>query len=128
LKFLLDTHVLLWAAAEPAKLRLVTRDLLNNAAHQPVFSVASLWEIGIKAALGQADFSVDPRVLRRGLVDNGYEELEIRAIHVLTVDLLPPFHRDPFDRILIAQARVEGMTLITADPVVSSYPVRTHQA
>ena len=119
---LLDTHVLLWAAAQPTKLTRSTRDLLKNTKNTLLFSAASIWEITIKHSLNRADFTVEPRVLRRALVDNGYEELAITSAHAVAVDQLPPLHRDPFDRMLIAQATVEGATLITADATVAKFP------
>jgi PIN domain nuclease of toxin-antitoxin system len=92
-----------------------------------VFSVASLWEVAIKRSLGREDFRVDPRLLRRGLIDNGYEELPILGQHAVAVDGLPSLHKDPFDRLLIAQSLIEGITLLTMDPQVARYPapVRT---
>jgi PIN domain nuclease of toxin-antitoxin system len=81
-----------------------------------------LWEVVIKRGLGREDFKVDPRLLRRGLLDNGYSELPIGSEHVVAIDTLPPLHKDPFDRVLIAQALVEGITLLTRDPVVARYP------
>ena len=84
--------------------------------------VASLWEVAIKSGLGRTDFDVDPRLLRRGLLENGYVELDVTGAHAAAVDLLPPIHKDPFDRILIAQARIEGIMLLTADEVVARYP------
>jgi len=87
-----------------------------------LFSAASLWEIAIKRSLGRADFQVDARVLRRGLFDNGYEELPITSEHAVFIDSLPDLHKDPFDRILVAQATVEGITLLTADAVLAQYP------
>ena len=119
---LLDTHVLLWAAAQPTKMTRSTRDLLKNTKNTLLFSAASIWEITIKHSLNRADFTVEPRVLRRALLDNGYEELAITSAHAVAVDQLPPLHRDPFDRMLIAQATVEGATLITADATVAKYP------
>ena len=122
MKLLLDTHVLLWAAGEPERLSPGTRTLIEAVEHELVFSAASMWEIAIKRSLGRADFVVDPRLLRRGLLDNGYTELPITSEHALAVDALPPIHRDPFDRILVAQATVAGMLLVTADPAVLRYP------
>ena len=87
-----------------------------------VFSAASLWEVAIKNGLGREEFSVDPRLLHRGLLENGYVELPVTGAHAAAVDLLPPIHMDPFDRILIAQAQIEGITLLTADEVVTRYP------
>jgi PIN domain nuclease of toxin-antitoxin system len=80
-----------------------------------------LWEITIKNSLGRDDFRVDPRLLRRALLDNGYSELAVTSEHAVNVDALPPLHKDPFDRLLITQARVEGITLLTADSQVASY-------
>ncbi len=122
MKLLLDTHVLLWAAGEPARLPASARRLINDADNEPLFSVASLWEIAIKRGLGRKDFQVDARLLRRGLVDNGYGELPIMSEHVVAVEDLPAIHKDPFDRLLVAQATVEGITLLTLDLVVARYP------
>jgi PIN domain nuclease of toxin-antitoxin system len=72
--------------------------------------------------LGREDFKVDPRLLRRGLLDNDYRELPILSEHAIAIDALPPIHKDPFDRMLIAQATVEGITLLTADVQLSKYP------
>jgi PIN domain nuclease of toxin-antitoxin system len=83
---------------------------------------ASLWEVAIKRGLGRSDFRVDPRVLRRGLLDNGYDELPITGEHAVALDGLPPIHKDPFHRMLIVQSMVEGITLLTADPLIAQYP------
>ncbi len=122
MKLLLDTHLLLWAAGQPDRLSQVARDLLEEPQNELVFSAASLWEISIKRSLGRADFQVDARLLRRGLLENGYSELEIRGDHAVAVDGLPSIHKDPFDRILVAQSMVEGILLLTADPQVARYP------
>ena len=122
MNLLLDTHVLLWAAGVPERLPVTARALIEHRDTELFFSAASLWEVAIKSGLGRADFRVDPRVLRRGLLENGYAELPVTGAHAVAVDLLPPIHRDPFDRLLVAQARVEGFTLLTADEVVSRYP------
>lgn len=122
MKLLLDTHVLLWAAGSPAQLPPAARALLEDPNNELVFSAASLWEIAIKRGLGRADFQVDARVLRRGLLDNGYLELSITSEHAVFIDSLPAIHKDPFDRILIAQATVEGITLITSDALIARYP------
>ncbi len=119
---LLDTHVLLWAAGLPDRLPSEARELIENPATDLAYSAASLWEVAIKTGLGRADFDVDPRILRRALLDNGYTELAVTGAHAVEVDLLPPIHKDPFDRILVAQARVEGMTLLTADQRLGDYP------
>jgi PIN domain nuclease of toxin-antitoxin system len=122
MKFLLDTHVLLWAAGEPARLSAPARRLLNDANNELIFSPASLWEVGIKRGLGRKDLNVDARLLRRGLLDNGYEELPILSEHLVEIESLPAIHKDPFDRLLVAQATVEGITLLTLDSVVARYP------
>ena len=122
MNLLLDTHLLLWAAGAPDRLPAVARDLIEDPGNILIFSVASLWEIAIKRGLGRDDFRVDPRLLRRGLIDNGYAELAITSEHVVTVDSLPPLHRDPFDRLLIAQATAEGVTLLTSDEALAAYP------
>jgi PIN domain nuclease of toxin-antitoxin system len=121
-KLLLDTHLLLWTAEGSRRLSRVARTLINDPDNEVVFSVASLWEIAIKRSLGRDDFQLDPRLLRRGLLDNGYVELPITSEHALATDSLPSIHKDPFDRILIAQAIVEGITLLTVDPLVKRYP------
>jgi PIN domain nuclease of toxin-antitoxin system len=122
LKLLLDTHLLLWAASAPERLPAGARALLEDAANELLFSAASLWEVTIKAGLGRDDFRVDARVLRRGLLDNGYTELPISSAHAVAVAGLPNLHRDPFDRLLVAQAGVEGITLLTSDEAVAGYP------
>ena len=122
MKWLLDTHLLLWAAGQPERLSTEARALIEAPESELLFSAASLWEITIKRALGREDFQVDGRVLRRGLLDNGYLELPITSRHALAVELLPPIHKDPFDRLLLAQASVEGIVLLTADPILARYP------
>jgi PIN domain nuclease of toxin-antitoxin system len=119
---LLDTHVLLWAAAEPSKLSPRATELIGNEENRLFFSAASLWEVVIKNGLGRPDFRVDPHLLRRGLVDNGYSELPIASQHTLAVSHLPDIHKDPFDRILVAQAETEGFLLLTSDELVARYP------
>ena len=119
---LLDTHVLLWAAAEPHKLSPEATALINERSNRLYFSAASVWEIDIKNRLGRSDFHVDPHLLRRGLVDNGYIELAISSQHTLAVSHLPDIHKDPFDRILVAQAETEGFLLLTSDELVGRYP------
>jgi len=126
MKLLLDSHLLLWAAGSPERLPVAARSLLENPDNELMFSAASLWEIAIKRGLGRNDFQVDARVLRRGLLDNGYSELPVTSEHAVAIDALPPIHRDPFDRILITQAQLEGITLVTADATVAQYagPIR----
>ena len=122
MKLLLDTHILLWAAGEPDRLSSDARSLIGNQENELLFSAASLWEVSIKRGLGRADFKTDTRLLRRGLLDHGYTELPIISDHVVALDSLPPIHKDPFDRILVAQAIVEGVTLLTADSLLTRYP------
>ena len=122
MKLLLDTHILLWAAGHPDRLPAKAHALLADQENDLVFSAASLWEISIKSGLGRADFSVDGSALRRGLLEHGYTELAVNGVHALTVQRLPPIHKDPFDRILVAQATTEALTLVTADPSVAQYP------
>ena len=122
MKLLLDTQLLLWAAGQPHRLSAAARKLLLDPEQQLLFSAVSLWEIAIKSGLGRDDFVVEPRVLRRSLLDNGYTELPITGDHAVSVEVLPEIHRDPFDRLLVAQALCEGVTLVTADPTVAKYP------
>ena len=122
MKLLLDTHLLLWAAAQPERLPEVARVLLEAPENELVFSVASIWEVAIKSALGRDDFTVDAAVLRRGLIENGYLELPVAGEHAVAVSTLPLLHRDPFDRLLVAQAQIEGIMLLTVDPLVAAYP------
>jgi PIN domain nuclease of toxin-antitoxin system len=121
-KLLLDTHLLLWAAGNPKRLPKAARVLIEDRENELLFSAASLWEIAIKRSLGRQDFQVDARLMRRGLLDNGYSELPITSEHAVNVDHLPPTHKDPFDRVLVAQAIVEGITLLTNDHRLAGYP------
>ena len=119
---LLDTHVLLWAAGTPDRLSSQAVNLLQDPENHLLFSAASIWEITIKQGLGCSDFRVEPEVLRRALVENGYSELAITSTHVMAVAHLPGIHKDPFDRVLVAQAVTEGILLLTVDDVVAKYP------
>lgn len=121
-----DTHLLLWAAFDPDRLSPSAVETLSDVDNALHFSPVSLWEVVIKNALDHPDFSVDPPLLRRGLLENGYAELPISSRHVLAVAHLPPVHRDPFDRLLVAQAGSEGFVLLTADDALAGYgdPVR----
>ncbi len=122
MKLLLDTHLVLWAAGEPRRLSRQARLLIDNTDNELLFSAASLWEVAIKRGLRREDFTVDARLLRRGLLDNGYGELPINSQHAVALESLPPIHKDPFDRILVAQAVIEGITLLTTDSRVARYP------
>ena len=120
MNLLLDTHLLLWAAA--GKLPKDAAKYINDRANTLFFSTASIWEIVIKSGLGRSDFVVDPSALYMGLTYAGYKELEIAGRHTLLVSTLPPLHKDPFDRLLIAQAAFEGMSLLTCDELIAQYP------
>ena len=122
MNLLLDTHVLLWAAGTLERLPDEARGLIEDPEAKPFFSVVSLWEVAIKNGLGRTGFNVDPRLLRRGLLENDYTELDVTGAHAVAVDLLPPIHKDPFDRLLVAQASIEELTLLTADKTVARYP------
>ena len=126
MRFLLDTQLALWMYFEQERLSAQARSILENRQNLLAFSTASLWEIAIKRGRGRKGFQFDPRVLRRAMLDDGYEELPVLGQHAVEVDALLPIHKDPFDRILIAQAMVEGITLLTADPVIAQYsgPIR----
>jgi len=119
MKVLLDTHILLWAAANTLPKKAVS--YFSDKENTLLFSSASIWEIIIKKGLNRPDFRVDPSALYRGLLDNGYTEISITSRHVLLVADLPSLHKDPFDRILLAQARAEGAMLLSSDSVLSQY-------
>lgn len=111
--YLLDTHILIWLAAKPEKLNKDVENIITNYNNEIYFSVANIWEIAIKKALKKIE--IDPEILRKGLFENGFKELAVKSEHVLNTLKLPNMHQDPFDRILVSQARVENHTLITAD-------------
>jgi PIN domain nuclease of toxin-antitoxin system len=121
-KLLLDTHLLLWAVGSPDLLSASARSIIRDSRHQPVFSVVSIWEVAIKTSRGHLDFDVSPILLRETLLESGYEEMDVTGKHALAVAGLPPIHKDPFDRLLIAQAMVEEITLLTVDATVARYP------
>lgn len=126
MKLLLDTHLLLWTTAKSHMLSQEAAKLIADPGNEIAFSVVGLWEIAIKNALGRSDFLVDLRRLRGRLLESGYRELSILAEHAIALEILPPRHKDPFDRLLIAKAMVESMTLLTSDTTLASYggPVR----
>ena len=121
MKLLLDTHLLRWVAGEPKKLGLKARRLIADTDNELIFSAASIWEVAIKRTLGRADFQVDTRLFRRGLLDHGYAELPVFSAHAVAIEALPPIHKDPFDRLLVAQSQVEGIVLLTGDATVAQY-------
>lgn len=122
MNLLLDTHLLLWAAGSPERLSVEAQALIEDPENRLFFSAASIWEVTIKNGLGKPAFQIDPHLFRRGLVENDYEELPIISSHTLAISHLPPIHRDPFDRILVAQAEYEGILLLTSDEMVARYP------
>jgi len=121
LRFLLDTHLLLWFAEGSSQLPPEMRTLIEDPASEPMFSAASMWEVAIKHALKRDDFAVDARLIHRGLLSSDFDELDVTSAHAVGVQDLPPVHRDPFDRLLIAQARHEGVILFTADRQLATY-------
>ena len=117
-----DTHLLVWAAEQDKRLPQDANVILNDPSNEIFFSVASLWEISIKTRLGRSDFQINPFALASGLLAEGYIELPITRSHALAVFNLPSLHKDPFDRLLIAQAIEENLTLLTVDAKVAQYP------
>lgn len=122
MNILLDTHLVIWAVTTPSRLSNDTKALMGKRSNRLVFSPANLWEVAIKRRPARPDFTVEPHLLKRGLLDSGYEELPITSEHGIVAGGLPPIHRDPFDRMLVAQATVEGMLLLTSDDLVARYP------
>jgi PIN domain nuclease of toxin-antitoxin system len=121
-KLLLDTHILIWAVSDSARLPIAAHGLIGDRQNQPVFSIVSLWEIAIKNRLGRPDFRNDVKLIRRSLVDKGYMELSVTGAHTEIIDTLPPIHKDPFDRMLVAQAIADEILLLTSDPMIAKYP------
>ena len=122
MQLLLDTQLLLWAASAPERLDPALLQMLEDPMNTPVFSVVSLWELVIKRSLNLPDFQVEPSLLRQAFLEVGWRELSVEAHHALAVGQLPALHRDPFDRLLLAQAQFEGLLLITADQQLARYP------
>ena len=122
MRLLLDTHILLWGAIEPERLSEGALALLESDGAELIFSAVSIWEIAIQAGQNRDGFRIDPMVLRRALVENGYLELPLTGLHCVGLVALPAIHKDPFDRMLVAQASVEGITLVTSDATVARYP------
>lgn len=121
MRILLDTHILLWALAEPKKLSKATRARLENPDSDILFSAASIWEIAIKSSLGRVSFSVRPEEIAAAAIDSGFRELPVRADAAALVATLPPHHLDPFDRILLAQAMSEPAHFCTVDKALAAY-------
>lgn len=123
MRVLTDTHILLWALLLPARLDAACREVLESPEHRVYFSAVNIWEIAIKRALDRPDFDVEPEVIHHAALETGFHELPVSALHAAAVRHLPAHHRDPFDRLLIAQARTEPLLLMTDDPLISRYPV-----
>ncbi len=121
MRILLDTHILIWALIEPNRLPPIIRSKLEDPSHEVIFSVASIWEIAIKAGLGKSDFRVAPDEIVETAHESGFVELPINVRAALRVQTLPHHHRDPFDRLLVAQAMCEPAVLYTADPQLAAY-------
>jgi PIN domain nuclease of toxin-antitoxin system len=121
-RLLLDTHILLWAALQPDRLSVTATELLEDPDNMLAFSAVNVLEVAIKKGLNREDFIVDPHLLRRRLLGNGYTELPVTGSHAAAVARLPSVHKDPFDRLLLAQAVVEGVTFVTADTMLARYP------
>jgi len=118
---LLDTHLLLWAAARDDMMSEEADALIKDPENTLWFSAASIWEVTIKRALNRPDFRTDASVLRSGLLSNGYQELAISGRHCVPLAAFPAHHADPFDRMLLAQAISEGMLLVTSDTKLALY-------
>lgn len=124
MKLLLDTHVFLWWISDARQLSERARERIADGKNTLYWSAASSWEVAIKHALGRLKLSQSPDKFIPGeLVKNRVERLPIVDAHALRAGLLPPFHRDPFDRMLVAQAHIEGMVILTNDPLLSRYEV-----
>ena len=121
MRILLDTHVLLWAMGSSRRLPLAARSLILDVSNDVFYSAASVWELAIKSTLRRGDFSVDLPALVRALSRSGFSELPVTSAHAVRVPALPAIHRDPFDRLLVAQSLTEPMTLLTNDAVLAGY-------
>jgi PIN domain nuclease of toxin-antitoxin system len=120
-RLLVDTHLLLWAVASSSQLPRGARALMEDPANEVYYSAASIWEIAIKSALGRKDFRVDVPSLLAALQRMGFVELPVTGAHAARVAQLKNIHRDPFDRLLVAQSIVEPLTLLTNDALLARY-------
>ena len=121
MNLLLDTHVALWAITDSPKLPLKARELIASPRTNVWISTASIWEIAIKYSLGRGDMPISGQTALRYFSESGYRQLPIEAEHAVAIEDLPAHHSDPFDRILVAQALVEPMRLMTHDATVALY-------
>ncbi|MCY1283023.1 PIN domain protein [compost metagenome] len=122
MQIIFDTHIILWCINDDVKLPRAAAELIDNPDNELYFSSAVIWEISIKAAAKRPDFPFDPAIIRHALLQNGWNELPINGDHSVAVGSLPPIHGDPFDRIQVAQATVEGILLVTSDGKLAQYP------
>ncbi|MDR2947234.1 MAG: type II toxin-antitoxin system VapC family toxin [Candidatus Adiutrix sp.] len=122
MKILLDTQMVIWATFWPELLPGQARQLIADEDNDMYFSPASLWEVAIKSAQNRPDFQVDAKILRGQLLERGYREMAITGLHTTAVSDLPLVHKDPFDRLLLAQAKTENLSLVTSDATLAMYP------
>lgn len=121
MRLLVDTHLLLWAAARSRRLPKSARELIEDTGNEVHYSAASLWEIAIKLGLRRSDFDIDLEELRAALTEMGFAELPVTGAHAIRLVSLPPIHKDPFDRMLVAQSLSEPLVLLTNDGILSGY-------
>jgi PIN domain nuclease of toxin-antitoxin system len=124
MKILLDTHAFLWWDSEPEKLSERALELCQDPENLLLLSAASVWEMQIKIQLGKLKINLPVADLIHQQEENGIGILPVHLSHVLALSDLPPLHRDPFDRLLVAQAIVEDAAFISADPLIAQYPVK----
>ena len=122
MRLLLDTHVLLWAVAASRRLPKSARALIQDQENEVFYSAASVWEVSIKAGFRRSDFEIDVEQFHASLPQAGFSEMPVRAAHAVAVSKLPELHSDPFDRMLVAQALLEPLVLVTNDELLAKYP------
>jgi PIN domain nuclease of toxin-antitoxin system len=128
INLLLDTHALIWWLLNSKRLGKTARSAILQPSAELFISAASVWEMSIKFGTGRLQLPEPPEKSVADLLDNGFRPLPIHFQHAIAIRKLPPHHNDPFDRMLIAQAQCEGLTLVTADPAIAAYDVRTLDA
>lgn len=121
MRVLVDTHMLVWLSAATERLPGRARAIIEDPANEIFFSAASIWELTVKHALGKAEIPIHPRILYNALAENDFPEIAMTSLHGLTAGSLPPIHKDPFDRMLIAQSMIEGCLLLTSDKMLARY-------